>query len=373
MKALKRLLAVLASAAVIAAAAFLASSDGSTGRGAVTLWCVEGSAVTEAMKEYADEYDSMPKRAGLPVEIRTFESDEKLAEAFEINSPDILLCAHTRAFSLSERGKLTDISADMYYDPQYSQTVAGRNTSIGKSFFPIGFDIPVLVINSALCGKSSFDSLEAMLLEASEYTSETGKPFFGSDSFSELFALTLLRSGKTFGADFENESGRQYVDLYNLLARAAFDGSMYTKTGDMARYVSAGALPCALVDSSSLAGGELDGVTLSDVPSPVDAVNGDTVGTAVGLAVTNGGSRSTSDIGAFISWFFEKGKCEDCARKGALAPAQTTADATTDALSQKLSDIAENAVVSLADPSSAYALNSEDFDILFSSAMQKLR
>ena len=373
MRIFRGLLAVLIAAGIIAGAAFFASSDSSIGRGTVTLWCVDGSGLTDKLKEAVGDYNSSPNRTGLLVEVHSFESEEKLAEAFEISSPDILLCAHTRAFSLSSREKLTDISAELLSAPRYSPAVTGRKPCIGRSFFPIGFDLPVLIINNALCEKTSFDSLEAMLTEASAYTAETDDPFFGCDGYSKLFSLMMLRNGKTFSADFENESGKLYIDLYNLFARAAFDGSMYTETENTAQYVSAGALPCAIVSSSSLAGMELDGMSVSDVPAPADAVNADTVGTALGFAVTNGGSRSTSDIAAFISWFFEEGRCAQCAKSSALASAETVSDALTGTLSKTLSAIAEKSIVSLTEYDPEYVSERESFDERFASAMRNLR
>ena len=372
MKKIRGLLYVIVAAVIIAALTFFASSKTDSRRGAVTLWYVEKSPLDEAIKYRAGQYNSLSGRAGLPVELRAFETEEALAKAFEISSPDLLLCTHLRAFSLEKREKLTDIAALLSVSPNYSQKVLGRNTCVGKSFFPIGFEIPLLVVNDSLCDKRGFDSLEAMLTEASRYTGEAGKQFFGCDSFSDLFVLTMLRIDKEFGADLENESGKQYIDLYNLLARSAFEGSMYTGAENCARYVSAGALPCAIVSSSALAKLNADGISVFDVPPPINYVNHDTLGTAIGLAVTNGGSRSTDDIAAFISWLFEGGKCAEAALNAALAPAESAEYAADNAVSAALIDITQTETVALTDSESDYCANSESFDESFRCAMEKL-
>ena len=198
---LRNLLGVLLAAVIAGGIMYFILSRGGGEGSYVTAWYVEGSTAADGFKAAVEDYNAGLSRTAMPVKLTGFKDENALADAFETDTPDILLCAHYRAFDMHARGKLTDISAALSgRAPDYPKGTASRSAAIGKSFFPLGADVQALLINEALCDAPGFETLEALCAAAREYTEEMGEPFFTADSFAALFFTTLLREGEEFTA-----------------------------------------------------------------------------------------------------------------------------------------------------------------------------
>lgn len=370
MNFIRRLAAVLCSFAIIAALAYFANSGKDSERGAVTVWYANKGVLSEQLEALVKSYNASLTRKTLPVETSCFENEQKLSEAFQTGSPDIVVCSHYSAFALYDRSKLTDISSALKDPPMYPRTVTSRSNSIGKSFFPIGFSLPVLVSNDKLIAKVPTDSLSAFLKTASDYTSKNSKPFFACESFAEFFYAELLRQGRDFEAELDTlDNDKVCLGLYNSLASAAFDGSLALVSEGCAQYVANAALPCAIVHSNELHGIKLEGLSVADIPTADNAINNDTVGVAYGIAVTNGGCRSVADTAAFVEWLFSDSRSIKMAEENCLAPAEGLVSGKGGSV---YAGIAANKIVSLPTLSSAYSVNKDEFDERLTEAMRLL-
>ena len=72
------------------------------------LWYVESAPMAENLVQLIEEFNA--SSSGYRVVPRAFESEQKLAAAFDSGHPDLLLCGHERAFALYEQDKLMDIA-----------------------------------------------------------------------------------------------------------------------------------------------------------------------------------------------------------------------------------------------------------------------
>ncbi len=364
---LRRVLAVILALAIAGGIYVLFGTREDNSRGAVTLWYEKDSPLAQELETLVKSYNSDIKRETLPVALKRFDSEAELAEAYETGSPDLLLCSHLRAFSLYRRSKLTDISTEeTFTSPAYPKSITSRNGSVGSSFFPFGISVPVVAVSNSLAQQVAFDSLESFFTAASDYTAATGKPFFSVSSTAEQFYIYLLRFGVEFGGNFDMiNSDKQYLSIYNAFAEAAFDGSIAFLGNDAAEYFADGAIPCVITCSAMLKTIAANSISVRDIPAPEGSLNHDTLGEAYGLAVTNGGCRSTRDTAAFITWLFENGRAAQAASDARLAPASESASVRTDAIGEALAEIVESALVSLPEADSDYMLNKADFDESF--------
>lgn len=366
---LRRFLILLIAVLLTGGIAVFALKNDGDARGRVTLWCVRGAPMSEETEKLAEEFNSQFTRKTLPVSVRIFENETELSAAFETGSPDILLCSHYTAFSLFSAEKLTDIGDKLSAPPAYSKNVRSRSNSIGRSFFPVGFSIPVLIVNRTLLPQFSFDNIEDFFGDASVYTAANGKPYFACDSFAEFFMTCMIRSGAEFEADYDAiEKDTTLLALYNLVAETAFEGSMVL-LDEPAEYVLGGALPCAFVSSAKLRGIPRDGLSVVDIPAPVSALAPDFFGEAYGFAITNGGCRSTADTAAFISWIFSSGRCAGMAEENCLAPAEVVTNWSGRDL---FAGIVGEKIVSLRNADSEYSVNQKDFDERVTAAFKRL-
>lgn len=371
---LRRVLAVILALLIAAGIYILLDRKEDNSRGAVTLWYDKNSPLAGETEALVKSYNADIKRKTLPVEIKCFDSEEELAAAYEVGSPDILLCSHLRAFSLYGRSKLTDISAEETFSaPVYPKNISSRNGSIGKSFFPIGISVPVLALNTALAPQTSFDGFEALFAAASDYTAENGKPFLSVSSAAELYYIYLLRFSSEFGGEFDAINGsEQTLALYNVFAEAAFDGSIAFLGEDTVKYFENGAIACAILPSDRLKGLPAERLCVSDIPAPDGSDSRDTVGEAYGLAVTNGGCRSTRDTAAFITWMFENGRASQAAADGRLVPAAESVSIQTDEVGTMIAETAKSGIISLPKADDDYILNRDAFEERFLEKIEKL-
>lgn len=366
MKSRSILAVILALAIAFGVYVFLGTREDNS-RGMVTLWYEKESPLSDEIEKLAASYNSDMERETLPVETKCFATEEELAEAYETGTPDILVCSHLRAFSLYRREKLADISGEeTFVPPAYPKSLQSRNSSIGSSFFPLGISVPLLVINNSLISQRSFASFEEVFSAASDYTRKTGKPFFACDSASELYYLYLLRFGVEFNGNYDEiNSTDQFLDLYNTFAESAFEGSFSGVGEDGIRYLVNDALPCVFTSSDKLRGLDPDKITVCTIPAPEGSANIDTVGTAYGFAVTNGGCRSKGDTAAFISWVFSEKRSAQSALACMLAPSTAGGGAPAGSVEALLNDTVKNVLVSLPAPDSDFIANKADFEESF--------
>ena len=370
----RRFLAVFLALVIAAGIFVLLGTRKDNSRGMVTLWYEKDSPLADKMEKLVREYNSDIKRETLPVEVKCFETEAELAEAYETGTPDILLCSHLHAFSLYQRDRLADISGEeTFTSPSYSQNVRSRSDSIGTGFFPIGFSLPVTVLNNSLVSRSGFDSFEEVFAAASDYTRKTGKPFFSFSSIAEQYCLYMLRSGEEFNADFDGiNRKKQYLELYNRLAEATFEGSIAYLGEDGIKYLINGAIPCVFTTSEKLDGMITDTVSVYGVPEPEHSAGSDMIGTAYGFAVTNGGCRSKRDTAAFISWVFSGDRDVKAALASMLAPTVEGEYTVNGAIEALLCESVKNKLISLPAPDSEYILNRAGFDESFIREMERL-
>lgn len=371
---IKGLLGVLLAFLIAGGVIFFLATRPDESRGTVSVWYVKTDTLATGLEELCEEYNSTHPRTALPVSLRAFDSEEKLAAECEKSLPDLMLCPHGRAFDLGARSLLTDLSAELGSAVDYPMTLSSRNTAIGRSFFPIGCDVQALLINTALCPdvdvETGYVDIGTLCRVAQDYTTASGKPFFAVDDYAALFYTALLREGEEFtaavrrGAESEN-----YKALYNLLAECAYSGAL-SQSAAPAAEVCAGALPCAIIHTSALWRQDCEGLRLYPLPRLSAAAEAQTgaqsrLGTAHGLAVTAGGSRSTDDIAAFLDWLFSSGRDTRLALGSALVPAQSGSIATHDEMWSALLSLADGSITALPGADAEFSMNRADFNADF--------
>lgn len=367
---LRNLLAVLVALGIVGGIYAFARTRPDESRGAVTIWYVEGVKAADALKALAEDYNSSVARAELPVKLVGFDSEQTMAAAFDEGAPDLVFCSHYRALDMYERAKLTDVSLALSDGaPEYAKTLTSRSACIGKSFFPVGLNAQVLLINTELCVGADMSSLEALSLSAQDYTVATGKPFYSVGSFSALFFTALLREGEEFSAMLTDKPTPTYTTLYNLFAENAYVGALTVAADGAAEKVSSGELPCAAVMTSELPAKLPRALEVRAVPPLRSDSGSGALNEAWGLAVTAMGSRSVNDISAFLSWLFSGNRDVHIALQCSLIPVQKTSLVTRDALWNTLLSLDTGEIIALPMPDSDYYLNRADFDEEFTRRM----
>ena len=321
---MKRLLCLL-----LACAALLALCGCARAReeaGTVTLWCASDDPLLPALREAAAAYNQSRKSGAPSVALREFDDDARLAAALNTALPDLLLCSHTLAFPLDERGLLTDAGSEA----AYPEALAARCAGIGRRVFPIGSRVQLLVTR-------------------------------GADAPADLFTLCL--GGGEFHADRTRDCfNADFRAAWNALAEAAFSGGLYT--GDA---LPAGSLPAQYVYSDRLRAGVPEGCTLSLPPLGGKPRLAD----LRCLAVTAREGRQARGAGAFISWLFSGSRPAGLALQSGLIPALPGGE-DTDALRALLLRAREETLW-LPDGGSDYCRNRSDFEAAFRAAVDLLK
>ena len=154
---IRNLLAVLAALVIVGGIYIFAVSRPDDARGAITVWYVEGGTMSNEFVARAAGYNKSISRASLPVQCVPFADEDAMAAAFDTQAPDLVLCSHYRAFDMHARGKLTDISAALGDNaPDYPRALSSRSACIGASYFPVGAEVQVLFVNTALTAVTPF-------------------------------------------------------------------------------------------------------------------------------------------------------------------------------------------------------------------------
>lgn len=362
----RNLIIVLLALSIVGGIFIYARTRPDDARGVVSVWCVDGGTASGALDELAKEYNHSLSRAQLPVEMKRFTDEAELAAALDSATPDIILCTHYRAFEMHARSKLADISSALDVSArEYPMALSSRNVSIGSSFFPLGIQAQVLLVNTALCGEAELTTMDALSRSAQDYCSETGAAFYAVDSYSALFFTELLREGDEFAAQLPDKPSGAYKALYNLLAEDVYRGALLPSCDDAAARVLSGELACAILPSSALPNKLGRGFEIRPVPPLYPENDSGYLGEAWGLAVTAGGSRSADDIASFISWLLSGDRSVKLALECGLIPAQESALTTHNAMWSALIEVYKGKIAALPTADSAFAQCCEAFESEF--------
>ena len=302
------------------------------------LWYVQGDCDGAAMESMIAR---CRKDTGLKIEVTSFTDESFLGTAFEglegrtFDSPDLLFCSHIRAARLDENGNLTEIAQPL----PISESLAGLRPAVGRSFFPMGSRLPVLLVNTALTD-GSFDSLEALFSEAGE------SPFVGCDCWADFLYMLCAAEGIKLTGDSEQDLADAHVAaVYNLLAQAVFRGGL-TVQEPAVEYVRQGLLPCAVTMSTTLAGMTDKTLDVQLIPLQEGAQT-HYAAELMGFALLEGADTAAAEI--FFQWLWS-GQGAVAAMDAGIAPIIRASDSGAGStIGRHLSALTENVPLFLPD------------------------
>ena len=325
-------------AALLAAAAlfitYRVSSPGRNGQ-QLKLWYVSEDFSPAYVELLASRYNDQRQGEHYALAPRGFATEEELAAAFEQTRPDLLLCSYDRAASLGSREQLAMLEgADWDYLPEIEDCLPYA----GRSFFPLGSAVPLLVYNPAALEAAGitaeFSSLEGLCATAEAYYEQTGKPFFSAGGVSPLLAAWCGSLGYALSGDAERDAlSEVFCRMYNQLARCAYDGCFLPPSENFTDFVETGELPCALI-SSTQAVTLAESCVLAPLPLP-EAGEAVYVPEIMGLAVTGANSYALPSAKAFLLWLRDNYSPWDALALG-LVPTGAAADCQPDLALSKL-------------------------------------
>lgn len=320
---------------------------------ALSLWCAADDPLLPALREAAESYNHNIKSGALPVSLREFEDAQALANALNTARPDLLLCSHTLAFSLADRGLLTDAGLAL----PYPEALADRAEGVGRSLFPVGSRVQLLV---------SREEVPADLAALCTLAAQSGGPFLAADSYTDLLCQAVLGSGE-FHADREKDCFNEaFREAWNALAEAAFSGGI--AAGDAsALSLSDRGLPAAYVYSDALASGIPEGcrITAPDtggLPRLADLRC---------LALISGDNRTQHAAAAFLRWLFSGERPVRLALEAGLIPALPGGEGANE-LSAMLLSLRDDPLF-FANGGSDYVKNRAAFENAFRSVLDLLK
>lgn len=315
----------------------------------LTLWYTQADCDSAAMESLITR---CRKETGIRLQATAFADEEKLGAAFEgltgraYEAPDLLFCSHVRAARFEESGGLAEIAAALPVPEALSDTFPAA----GRSFFPIGSRLPVLLVNTALTD-GSYENFEALLAAAGE------APFLGCDCAASLLYTESAAAGIRLTGDAASDmKDGQVSALYNELALAAFRGGFVLRER-AADYVRAGQLACAVTMSTTLAGladKTLD-VRLLPLPEGTDARYPVEL---MGFALLDGADTEVSEH--FFQWLWAGSGVETALAAG-MAPFQQI-DAGGGELAKRLNAATRNAAIYPLDPDESFVQNRAALD-----------
>lgn len=358
----------LAAAFLFAAACVLLCACGSGPkeplRDAVSVWYLEGDPLADGLSELAREYNENVEGGLLIVALRPFPDEDALGAAFETAQPDLLLCSWQKAEELYQRGVLRDIGAALKADaPQYSGELCSRFASVGRGFFPVGSAVQLLYWQEGALTAQQCSDPDALFSLAALQGSRDHLPFFTADSYSALFYELLLSLDTEFHADRQMDLRQiKYIYLYNLLAEAAYEGSLVSMDYSGVDLVSGGYLKCAAVFSDSLTDAPLDGFSLSPLPHFQNGRG--CLGEMSGLAVTARSGRSIRSISAFLRFLFSESRAAQLSLQSGLLPSMEGVSITGEesGLAQALMQVYTGYTLHLPDVEGDYVKNRASFE-----------
>lgn len=113
---------------------------------AAVIWCAADDPLLPGLQDVAAEYNRSRKNGAISVTLREFEDETALVQAMNTARPDLLLCSHTLALPLYEEGLLRDAGTAL----SFPDSLARRSEGMGRSIFPIGSRVQLLVSREAL-------------------------------------------------------------------------------------------------------------------------------------------------------------------------------------------------------------------------------
>lgn len=318
----------------------------------LTVWYAsDGDPLAPCLEQLAETYNAAREKGSLPVTLRGFADEDALARALNNGAmPDLLLCSHALAFTLYEHGLLLSPGVTVEGYPAW---LTERSGCVGRGFYPLGFDLPLL------CTPEGTDlTLPALLDESSALGRAAGRPYIGVDAFAPLFYQTLLDAGIEFTADPDRDQFDEcYVNLYNALTAAVFDRGLTMDTEQD--------LPCRLERASALRGRDLTGCALHPLSTGALLAEGR------GLAVTSREPRSQRDLPRFLRWLLTPERLSAAAQTSGLIPAVPVVADGSDPLAAALTALSGREL-HLPDGESQYYANRSAFEAAFRSALELL-
>lgn len=285
-------------------------------RDSVSIWCLEDEALLPELRNEIEKYNKNIKGDYLPVSIRTFPDFKSLSEGFNALRPDLIICTQAKAEELNSLGLCRDIgSLFIGREIEFPDYIIRRSPQTGRSYFPIGGDIPLL------CGKEeqNFKDFKTLCKAAEEYGEKEGLPFLSLQRLPELFYYEMLSAGKEFhGVQELDIKSPLYKEIYNSIANGVFTGGLNIADEGSAQLIKEGHLAFAGVFGSSLQGMDLSEFKISLMPSmkPDNSL----YARSSGLAVCIRDGREQKSTAQFLSWLFSEERAKELSLKSGLVP-----------------------------------------------------
>ena len=271
------------------------------------IWCASDDALLPGLQKAAADYNRSRKKSMLPVTLREFADETALVSALNTARPDLLLCSHTLAFPLYEEGLLSDSGTKL----PFPDAVAGRSEGVGRSIFPIGSRVQLLVSRETLSA-----DLEALCARAAAYGAETGSPFLAADSYADLLCQNLLGSGEFHAERSKDCFSAAFQSAWNALAEAAFSGGLYTGREAAASLLSSG-IPTVISFSDTLTETSLEDFALT----PLRGEGAPLLADLRCFAVMAHEGRQQRGTAAFLAWLFSGERACRLSLEAGLVPA----------------------------------------------------
>ena len=317
----------------------------------LTIWYVDDP-LAPVITQLAEEYNRTRGRDTLAVTLRAWAGEEQLLSTLQHGAaPALVLCPHTLAFTLAEAGLLKDMGG---VSPAYPDWLHARSECVGHGYLPIGFELPLLCAQGALPTR-----LDELLDVCSAAQRETEAPCLFIGDYAPLFYQVLLDAGTEFHAFPARDSfSEDYVNLYNALAAAVFEGGLTLDEG--------AETACRIESSAALAGRDLGGCALYPLAEGALLAEGH------GFAVTARETRMQRALPDFLRWLTRSSRLGNAALDTGLIPAAAEALSPQGALAETLVGLMGRPL-HLPDPDSDYYVNHSAFDEDFLAALTLLR
>jgi len=325
----------------------------------LTLWYSESDCDSAAMESLITR---CRKETGIQIHATAFGDEEKLGAAFDgltgrtFKAPDLLFCSHIRAAHFEESGGLAEIASPLPVPAALSDTFPAA----GRSFFPIGFRLPLLLVNTALTD-GDFDSFEALLEAAGE------TPFLGCDCAAAFFYTEAAAKGIQLTGDAADDIHHgQAAELYNRIAQAVFRGGLVVRER-ATDYVRGGQLACTVTMSTALAGLTDRGLDVRLLPLPA-GTDARYPAELMGFALLDGADTEASE--RFFQWLWTGSGTETALAAGMAPFIQTEGKGGN--MAKQLNAVTQNAAIYLTDPDGAFTRNREAFETSLREALDLL-
>ena len=347
-----------------------ACGSGHGSRDVLSIWCLSSDPLAAPAAEFAEKYNRKLKKGLMPAELRLFSSENALAEAFDSLRPDILICSEARFEALADQGILKDAGA-LLWDarPEYPEYLLKRIPSAGSCFLPVGGSVQLICCDGEAVSDEDLNTLSGLLEKAESFGEEKRLPFMTVDSFSAFFCQAMLSAGKEFhGEKLSDMKNDEYAAVYNLVAGAVYSGGLVCAENGGWELTAGGYLPCAAVESSSLAGRDTGELKLRPVPGFGNCPS--LLSSLSGICVTAREGRSLSSAAAFLKALFSDSNAASLALEAGLVPLTSLPpEGRESPLRLLLRELSESCELHLPENGSDYLENRGQFELDFRTAM----